>query len=201
MTIPISKLHSIALIGLISLASCAKDAVDDLSKDYFPLQVGNYWEFSPYWTDSIDKIEKLDGNDYYRMVSADCKTRSYLDTVYYRKTADGKVYKRSKRTTGDILKFDLAAQVGQTWNYILPGPYQSLPWNATLKSNTDIIPLGNDTIINCYRYFFDIPQMADEEECWLLAPGIGFVVKNNYNGWLGGYKLKKVRINGIVREF
>ena len=187
------------MIGILILASCKKDDDYDLSKDYLPLQVGNYWEFQE-WTDSIDNIVKMDGNDYYRVLYRRYNANSYSDTVYYRKTSNGKVYMRSKFYPEDILRFDLNAQIGQTWEYINTWNLDR-PWKVTLQSKIDKIQLGNDQIKYCYRYYFDIPISIDDESCRWLAPGIGFVLESNAQWTSGAYRLTKVRINGVERQF
>jgi hypothetical protein len=194
-----------SIIGLVLLASCVKDAVTSTSVDYFPLQVGNYWNLSSIGTRSIDTIVSLNGINYYRMVHVQVGPTGITsrDTTFYRKTTDGKVYERGTKSTDEILKFDLGANSDQTWTYA-KDPTISIntyPWNATLKSVIDTVQLGNNTIRNCYRYYYDIPQGADEETTIWLAPGIGFVKEFYSGGTIDRKSLTKVRINGIVRQF
>jgi hypothetical protein len=202
MTKSISFISSIAVIGLLFTVSCKKDAVFNSGKDYFPLNVGNYWELSFRGTRTIDQIVNLDGKDYYRMVSVTVwpNGSTTKDTVYYRKTADGKVYQRDKNTS-EILKFDLTASKGKMWHYTTENPIYPLPWNATLQNKTDTVVVNNNTLENCYRYYFDYPQTADEESAIWLAPGIGVVREE----WIGGpanrIAITKARINGILKEF
>ena len=68
------------------------DAVNP-AEDYLPLQVGNYWEFSDgHYISSlqIDQIEAFNGTDYYRIIRKENPVPPRQDTIYYRKTADGK---------------------------------------------------------------------------------------------------------------
>jgi hypothetical protein len=203
MTKSISFISSIAVIGLFLTVSCTKDTVIDSSKDYFPLKVGNYWELSYIGgTRTIDQIVNLDGKDYFRMVRVIVWPNGTTtnDTVYYRKTADGKVYQRNK-TTSEILKFDLTAVKGEMWHYTTENPIYPLPWNATLQNKTDTVVVNNNTLETCYRYYFDYPQSVDEESAIWLAPGVGVVRER----WTGGgpqrIAIKKARIDGILKEF
>lgn len=198
-----TKLISL-LIGLFVLASCTKDAALPVSVDYFPLQVGNFWEMSFVGTRTIDQIVTLDGKDYYRMVSVRVWKSGTVtkDTVFYRKV-EGKVYQRGTKSTDEILRFDLSASSGQTWTYPKDPAttFNPHPWNVTLRTVSDTVHLGNDTLRSCYRYLFDIPQSADEESNIYLAPGIGIVKEV----WLGGspdrIALKRSKINGIEKIY
>lgn len=194
-----------SLIVLLILASCVKDAVVDSSQDYFPLQVGNFWELSIVGTRTIDQTVTLDGKDYYRMVSVRVwpNGTTSKDTAFYRKSSDGKVYQRGTKSTDEILKFDLTAVVGQPWSYA-KDPTRSFnphPWNVTLNSNIDTTVVKNYTIENCYRYYFDLLQMADDEYNVWLAPGIGIVRERYSGGTPDRIAIKRARINGIERVF
>jgi len=110
--------HSILLIICILLSvSCEKkkdnniDSSLDLltDKGYSPLQVGNYWHLSYLPERRIDTTEEIEGVAYYRMLSDQ-------DTLYYRKSENGKIFRRTK-DSDEIVKFDLSAEVGETWTY------------------------------------------------------------------------------------
>jgi len=161
------------------------------SDNYFPLSVGNYWKLDYIPRRTIDKTEQLDGINYYRMISE-------YDTAYYRKSTDGKVYSRTK-STNEILKFDLKASVGDTWTYKVGN--SEYTWDVTLTSKTDTIKLNNCTFNNCYRFYYDIPQLADEEYVVWLAPGVGFVEEFYLGGTADRKKILKASINNIEIEF
>lgn len=189
---------SVVLTGLLILASCAKEKADlepnfliD-GKDYFPLQIGNYWKLSYEiikTTRTLDIEETVQETNYFRIISG-------RDTIYYRKTADGKIYEKSK-ISNEIIKFDLNAEVGHTWTYI---DYYTDIWNATLMSKNDTIIVGTHTFTNCYKYGYDIPQSADEEHIIWLAPDLGIIQEHWYGGF-GTQKLTSVKINGVVTVF
>jgi hypothetical protein len=171
------------------------------SADYLPLQVGNYWELGDKVTTLtmlIDKIETLSGIDYYRLLL------NHKDTLYFRKTADGKVYERGKSAT-EVLKFDFSVSQGDSWSYAIdPESTDALsarfPWNVTFQSKVDTVQRSNYTFQNCYRYYYDQVQEADEEYFWCLAPGIGFV-KQTGTGWGISIRVKKVIINGVEIDY
>ena len=198
----IYQMMFITLIALCIFASCTKDAVVDNSNDYLPLQVGNYWVIS--WvqnsnvstiTMSIDKTENLSGTDYYWLVQTINYPPAHYDTAYIRKTVDGKVYERGK-SSSEILKFDFSGSVGENWSYI-KDPLDTLdsrfPWKVTFQSKSDTVNRSTFTFENCYRYYYDQLQSADEEYSWCLAPGVGFV---KLTGWVS-YRLTKAKINGV----
>jgi hypothetical protein len=194
-----------SLIGLVLLASCVKDTVLPAAVDYFPLQVGNYWVLSFGGTSTIDQIVTLNGIDYYRMIHVQVWPNSSItkDTAFYRKTADGKVYQRGTKSSDEILKYDFGAASGQTWTYAIDPTttFNPHPMNVTLVSISDTVRLGNDTIRSSYRYYYDVPQTADEETIVWLAPGIGIVKKVYLGGTSDRIALTKAMINGVVKQF
>jgi len=189
---------TLLLSGLIINISCEKEKENNpdtklasiKGAGYLPLEVGNYWKLSNISDKMIDKVVNIGGNDYYRLISE--------DTSYLRKTEDEKIFERTK-SSDEVLKFDLSAEVGQTWTY----KHDNLDntWYATLSSKNDTIKLDNYTFYNCYRFYFDVPLMIDEEHVIWLAPDIGFVQECYLGGSGDKIKLEKVIINGIDIEF
>ena len=181
----------------ILLVSCeSKDTRDIDSKlemltgaGYFPLHEGNFWELSSLGERTIDTTIQLDGYTWYRMVS--------LDTVFYWSAGNGKIYKRTA-STDEILKFDLNAEVGETWSYPAGSGFH---WNATLQSKCETVTLDNYEFRNCYKFFYDVPELADEEHSVWLAPDVGFVREEYLGGTSEQKILQKVIINGIEIEF
>jgi hypothetical protein len=182
----------IAVVQLMLFTSCQKSLqTGNLDGDYFPLQVGNYWEFNFIGTKTIDEIVTLDGKEYFRMVSA---YSTFRDTTYYRKTSDGKVYSR-KLKTAEGLMYDFRAEVKDSW--------KNGDMTITLNKIDGEKDLGTLKLKNCYVFYQD-PKLswADDEYIWWFAPGIGFV----YYYALGGvynqnYILKKSRINGVETTY
>ena len=182
-----SLINPIGIFGLILFSSCKDNLTSvDLSKDYFPLQVGNYWQIDYMGTMTIDRVISLDGKDYYRMLQV-VSTRT--DTTYYRKDSNGNVYTR-KLKTEEGLMLDFNAPLNQFY-------YSSTIGGKLLKKDGEVI-LGNSTLRSCYVFYIDPrPAWTDDEYTLSLAPGIGYVFIH------GGYscKLLKARINGIERTF
>lgn len=183
---------------LVIITSCEKDNGDINSRidllddnDYFPLHAGDYWEldFIPKRT-IVGEIE-INGVDYFQQ-------NSEYDTIFYRKTSDGKVYQKTK-TGNAILKFDLNAEIGETWTYKFDD--SDFIWNATLTSKSETIELDNHTFSNCYRFYFDVPQLADEEHIKWLAPGVGIIEEAYLGGTADRKKLNKAGINGVEIQF
>jgi hypothetical protein len=193
----ISFINKFALIALFVFSSCQKDdQVVNSIDDYFPLQVGNYWEFKSYngqtFKYQIDSVKNLDGVNYFRML------RSATDTIYYRKDPYWKVYER-RRTTAEVLKFDFGVPAGYRWALPPDPAFNNRIWMITLQSKTDTVKSNHDTFEHCCRYYIDIETVADEEYWWVLAPGVGFV--KNWNAWFPPSRLIKAKINGVEREY
>lgn len=156
----------LVLISLFFLSiSCSKNTDSELnpgstSDDYFPLETGNYWQWQYFPKIEVIQTKELAGKIYFAMASVN-------DTVYYRKE-NNKVYSRTKNTN-EALVFDLGAKVNDTWI--------SNSYTVKLVSKTDSIRIGNTLYTHCYSFFFDIPQIADEEYMIWLAPGIGYIQK------------------------
>ncbi len=189
---------SLILLGFVPVfISCENE--DDIgsklelldNEDYFPLHLGNFWELTKIPKMTIDTNETLDGKNYFRMVTA-------FDTVYYRKTTDGKVYERTK-ASDEILKFDLSANADDTWTYHDETFEEG--WHVTLVSKTETVELDGVTFENCYRFYFDVPSWADEAHSIWLAPGIGIIEQSFAYGTAGGKVLEKAKIDGVELEF
>ncbi len=193
----------IVLVALYIYTACQKDEVVDNSQDYLPLQVGNYWELNNgtyTYTLLIDKIENLDGLDYFRMIRTGQPENQ--DTVYFRRTQDRKIFQRGTKSTDEIVRFNLAADSGEVWNYAKDPTttWNEEPWTAKLYSKSDTVIRSNVLIKNCYVFSFDIIGIADDPSwAYSLAPGIGFV--KYYYCFYPIRRITKARINGVEREF
>jgi len=176
------------------------------AEDYLPLQVGNYWELSNekvIQTLTIDQIDNIGGLEYYRMIrSGD----PWKDTVYFRKTADGRIYQRGTKSPEEIVRYYLGGSKGETWKYPKDPTRKSDngPMIAYLLSKTDTVNCNSQTFDKCYSFHFD-PYGEDNGE-WTdwLAPGIGFVKIFYAYQWtnMTNYRrLIKVRINGVETTY
>ena len=64
--------------------------------------------------------------------------------------------------------------------------YKSGQYNVTV-THLDTLATRAGTVKDCKQFYFDAPDMMDEEHGYTIAPGIGFVEK--YAGWGITYKL------------
>jgi hypothetical protein len=171
-----------------SLFSCKKDDtnVDTGTNDYFPLEVGNKWEFE--YDEFIEVIgtTTISGKTYYAL-------KGNYDTTYYRIGSNKVYFVNRKVSDSEKNIFDLNASKGQTWNY---GEYK-----VKMVSKTDTVLINNRKITGCYNFFFDIPEAIDEEHSIWLAPGYGFIQQQCGFCIHPLRKLQKAKINGEVLEF
>jgi hypothetical protein len=146
--------------SFVFATSCKKEesANIPMSGDYLPMQVQNYWEIEHTEKIVIASIKVIDNKTYFEFIQAS-------DSSYYR-SENNKIYCR-KLTEPESVKFDLSANVDESWKY------QS--WNVKMVSKTDTLLVNHTKVPNCYHFFFDIPMMVDEEHSIWLAPGIGFI--------------------------
>ena len=180
------KLFGICMIVSLFLSACKENKVslEGLDNFYLPLAVGNYWKIDGKDTRTVTETKVFDLKTYYAI------TTSY-DTSYVRNEG-GKIVEYYKGKTS--VRFDLTADVNDTWQY---GDYK-----VTLTSKTETITIGGQKIKNCYRFYFDVPYMADEEHAIWLAPSIGFIQQECLGYCAGGKnKLKEVKIDGKVFSF
>jgi hypothetical protein len=145
---------------LILAVACTKEEVANIpvSGDYLPMQANNYWEIEHTSKTTITGTRVINNKTYFEFVQGP-------DTSYYR-NENNKIYSRHL-TEAEALRFDLTAGVNQSWEYN--------NWIVTLKSKTDTLLINHTKVPNCYHFFFDIPQGADDEHGIWLAPGIGFI--------------------------
>jgi hypothetical protein len=155
------------IISLIPIFFLSCDKQDDFMIQYetlLPLNKGNYWKIENRSVYQITGVVKIDNKEYYQM-----KNGEYNN--YYR-ISDNKVYViEFGREEG--VKFNLSANLHETWRYTGIDDWDS--YVVELESKTDVLTINGQKIENCYRFYFDIPMMAEEEHTIWLAPGIGFV--------------------------
>lgn len=199
------KIYLIVLLTVfVCISSCDDgDRVGFGDRSYLPLEVGNYWEFVSLSTqdESIIEHREVVGKEaigdymYYLVVSTwpPISSRS-TDSVYYRISSNGYVYKLRKDGTGEVQEIRLNANDGETW------AYTHLDYETVITCSEVEIDLGTKSITGCKSYFLDVSQMADEEYTIVLAPRIGFA-REYSNAWGGGNRLKKARIGGAIRSF
>lgn len=178
------KLFGVCGIITCLLLNACKDEVvrlNELTNEYLPLTVGNYWNLDKFGLRKITETKVFDGKTYYAV------TQSH-DTSYVRNEGD-KIIEYDQGKTSVL--FDLTANVNDTWQY--------RKYTVTLSSKTETITIDGQVIKNCYQFYFDIPASADEEHTIWLAPGIGFIQQQCHGECIGGkWKLKEMKLDGKV---
>lgn len=167
------KLCGFCMIICLVMSACKADNVslEGLSNSYLPLATGNYWKLENMDKRTVTETRVFDQKTYYAITTP-------YDTSYVRNENDKIVeYDKGKIS----VRFDLTAGVNTTWQY--------RDYKVTLTSKTESIKIGRQNIKNCYRFYFDMPAMADEEYAIWLAPGIGFI-QYECLGFCGGGKMK-----------
>lgn len=185
------KILVISLI-LAVFISCEKndDRRISLSKDYFPLQVGNQWIFELAGKDSIISKVKVDGIDYYKFVS------DFGVPSYYRKKDDRIFCKSSIANSKEEMIFDLAANVNETWAYGIG--------YVTLINRNSTITIGDVQIDSCLHFSFHNKDLIDYGYSIWLAPEIGIVqqtCQECFGSFNNTLKLTNARINNQIIDF
>lgn len=188
------------LCSYLLLSSCSKEVllnseVRALNKyGYFPLHIGNEWDYASGLKIRIDSKETVDGIEYFRFL------RSYntsVDTIYYRKK-NYKVFER-KSNKSEILKFNLKARKNSTWKYT-ETPNSKFQYSVYFQDKYAKVETENYEFRNCYKFYYDIPNLADDEHLIYLAKGIGLVKKKFY-GFGIELVLTRAKINGSEITF
>ena len=173
------------------------------SNDYFPLEIGNTWTYTPpnnngyniNLTTTIKGKTIIDGKEFYIMQKSYANsTGTFHDTLYYRIDEKGYVYSKFLDNP-EVNVFRLLAKDNEEWS--VPFMQEGEIGKITSTSN-EVIKLGADSITNCKTFSFDIASWADEEWWSTLAPGIGIVSEGS--AW-SQYKLKSAVINGRTYRF
>lgn len=195
------KLLAILFI-FIAIVSCDKDPnVDKIPpsfNDYFPLQIGNTWEYKNH----IRKVgvrSTINNKEYTLITSEIFRADTLYDTRedFYR-VKNGKVYKLYTDQSDEYLFADFTLSEGETWNYTKQN-MNGDQWNVTVQEAIDF-SFGNIVLQNCKPFCHDVPGWADEEQVFVFAPGIG-EINNNSPAWGMGDTIQKAKINGIEYEF
>lgn len=176
--------------------SCSKDEtglIDYPKVDYFPLQVGNKWYYENYTVEVTRQLE-IDGTEWYEMTTISQREgqESITYYAYYRKTDDGKVYRKADENSAAMLVFDLKIGFSESWAYA-DGDYE---WTVTTGERFETITMGHAKLEYCRSYYYDIPQAADDEHMMVLAPGLGLVYSASL-AWGLSDELERAVINGL----
>lgn len=194
----------ILLIATIAslLSSCDNDKYSDFTtvpNDYFPLQIGDNWEYDTHirkvtGTEEVNNIEyKIVVDEFYR-----ADTLSYSHNNYYRLGNNDKVYQLYNDKSDEFLFLDFSRKEGDSWKYDTSED-DDQKWNVEVFPEIDF-SINNHIIENCKKFFYDVPGWADEEHYITFAPGIGEI--SGYSpAWGTGHTIQKATINGITYQF
>lgn len=158
--------------------------------EYMPLETGNYWKLGNFPKWSVTGMKTINGKEYYERVD--------INGTDYVRVEQNKVFyiPASTRDSAfeEAVMFDGNAKVNDKWNFF--------EWEVTLKSESESLVIGDTTINNCRKYYFNIPKMADEEYNLWLAPGIGYIQYQCLGECISTImKLEEARIGGIIPAF
>jgi hypothetical protein len=185
------KLSALFLM-ILALTSCQKNQLTktELNSDYFPLKVGNYWNYALDGKYLVKDSKLFDGKEYFEIVN-DYGTSSFYAIL------DNKIYVRefSLNSKEEII-FDLTAPTKATWTYG--------PGSVTLANRNSTITIENFQVDSCLQFDFYNNSLIDYGYSVWLAPGLGLVQRTCqecFGSAFATIKLIKVNINNKESEF
>jgi len=185
------NLFALGVMILVFL-SCEKDNSTkvELSSDYFPLKVGNYWNFEHVGKYMVSETQMVNGVEYFKIAT------DYSTTMLYR-NHDNKIFtKESSLDNSEVMKFDLTAEVNDTWTYG--------NGNVTLVNRNATVTIGEMQIDSCLKFNFRNENLIDYGYSIWLAPRIGLIQQTCQECFGSSFvtmKLVKVNINNQETEF
>jgi hypothetical protein len=185
------KLSALFLI-IVALLSCQKDHLTkiEISSDYFPLKVGNYWNYELAGKYLVKDSQLVDGKEYFEIIN------DYGTSSFY-VVRDNKIYVRDLSINSkEEMKFDLTAGTNDTWTYG--------PGSVTLVNRNATITIGNLQVDSCLQFDFYNKNLIDYGSSIWLAPGIGLIQRTCQECFGSAFeiiKLNKVYINNKELEF
>lgn len=183
----------LGLIVVLAVISCSHEEYEPSDNAYFPLDIGNSWEYKntvATVTDTVVKNDKV----YFQLdiVNYHADTVYYSYTEYYRINTSGDVHRFDESSGKTFLVYKLTPQKEQSWHYNAGDDYQ---WKVMTKGAVETIKLGEQNIEKCMLFSYDIEEAVDDEHYVILAPGLGKVVSGSY-AWGINDTLKAAHING-----
>lgn len=188
MSAPLAR-FVLPLLALLVLGGCSLFEADSTrapNGPVLPLHVGNTWTLtgSPDAEDvastyRVARTESASGRRYFVISGVDG-----YGTYVVRAGPDGRIFRLGD--DGERLWFDPTVADGDSYTY------QQLTVTVT-KNVTVETPAG--TFTNGIRFYFDTPQVVDEEYEWVLVPGIG--IARWSNAWFGPRLLKRYDVGPL----
>lgn len=188
----------LGLIVLLGLFSCSEEVYEPSDNNYFPLAIGNSWEYQNITTTVTDTVVKND-EVYFQLdnINYHADTVYFSYTEYYRITASGEVYRYDESSGNTYIVYKLTPQKEQTWHYDTGDDYK---WKVMTEGAVETVKLGEQNIKKCMRFSYDLEVAVDDEHFVVLAPGLGKIVSGSY-AWGLGDTLKAAHINGKDYSF
>lgn len=183
------------------LVSCDSDDTHhfpNASNDYFPLHIGDKWEYKNHIR-KVSIATTINSKEYLLMLSEIYQADTLYDSRedFYRKE-NGKVYKLYTDQSDEFLFVDFSLAEGESWTYDMQMNDDD-QWNVTAQSEI-CFDFGQLVLEHCKPFYHDVPGWADEEQVYVFAPGIGEI--SNYSpAWGAGDTIQKAKINGIEYVF
>lgn len=177
---------------------------------YFPLHIGNSWEYSTLGYDSDLYVSKseivskvfIDNFEYALMTrTRTIYSGTHIDSSYYRVDTNGYVFVRENESEYNVYRLNAAD--GFTWT--IDKPFSSFPdpelsFIQEIRLNIESVNLNGTVIEQCKRYDHDVKDVYDEEGYSILGPGLGIIQSGNYFGGLHTV-LKRAVIDGQEYNF
>jgi len=146
---------------LLNLA--CKTSLEPIDVNYFPMEVGNKWEYGNTFSMSIYSTTKCGEYLYYIYGN---NSLNYADTL--RMDNSGRIWEYIDGK--DYLKFDFSAKHGSKYEY---NPYSNSETVTVTKNITVETEAGR--FGNCISFYFDVPSSMDEESLYIFARGVGII--------------------------
>jgi len=136
----------------------------DESLGYLPLAIGNNWQYkseqSSFEHDvKVSSRYESNGKEYF--ILSTLGEHSYPDTI---RAEGNKIWKLSG--TNEVIWFDFDMKDGSEYMY--------KDYNVRVKTDLTVESYSMK-FTDCIGFYFDIPQIADEEIAYIFAKGIGVV--------------------------
>lgn len=159
------------ILFLFSLPGSILYSQNSNNSSYYPLRMGNQWEYDNEYfplTEKIIDTTTIKGLFYYGLTSWSDQVEVWL------REDSHKVYLLNMSDSTDFILFDFSADTGKSWE-LPPGYECSFGAEITLKSKDDSIITSTTTFTDCY-YFKHKPECFDAgiEDTW-FAKGVGKV--------------------------
>ena len=160
------------LLSFFFLASA-----QDLTQSYFPLHIGNTWEYRYDFSDTlvaqafqVFDTTRIDDQRYFLFGER-------IETAYpVREDSLGRIWRVTSQ--GEVLWLD--PTLGDSATYQVDLGFGERPFNVLVRRNLNIDTFAG-RFQNCIEFFFDEPGSYDEEQWYTLAPHVG-PVRVQYGG-------------------